>query len=277
MQKPEISFEFFPPKTEAGIIKLRETRTELNKLNPEFFSCTYGADGTTRDNTKNAVLEMQAEGLPIAPHLSFGGDSEQSIYNLLEEYRDAGVSRVVALRGDMPSGMGIVKSVYASELVKFIKANFNDDFNIAVACYPEVHPEAKTLQQDIDFLKQKMDAGAMIGITQYFYHADAYFYFVEQCDKAGIDQPIYPGIMPITNYENLCRFSDMCGADIPRWIRKGLENCEGNKESILSFGEDVVSSLCEDLIDGGIPGFHFYTMNSVEPTRRIIENIGLID
>jgi methylenetetrahydrofolate reductase (NADPH) len=277
MNKPDLSFEFFPPKTDAGREKLKATSHELNKLNPTFFSCTYGAGGTTRDNTRDVIMTLREDGLAIAPHLSFGNDSEETIYNMLSEYRDAGVTDVIALRGDMPSGMGMGSVVHASDLVKFIRDNFQDHFDIGVACYPEVHPQAKTLQEDINFLKIKMDAGATIGITQYFYHADAYFHFVELCEKAGIYQRIFPGIMPITNYHNLCRFSDMCGADIPRWIRRGLENCHDDKASILSFGEDVVTSLCKHLVDGGIPGFHFYTMNNVEPTRKIIENIGMLD
>lgn len=271
----KISFEFFPPKTEQGRDKLKTVRTELNKLNPEYFSCTYGAGGSTRDNTRGVVLEMKAEGLEIAPHLSFGADSEETILQLLNEYREAGVNRLVALRGDLPSGMGAPSVVYASELVEFTRKHFGDHFNIAVACYPEIHPEAPSYAKDIEFLKRKFDAGADFGITQYFYHADAYFYFAEECDRAGIHQPIYPGIMPITNYHNLARFSDACGADIPRWIRKGLENCGDNKEAITAFGMEVVTSLCEQLIDGGVPGFHFYTMNQVEPTRQILENLGL--
>ncbi|UTW44566.1 methylenetetrahydrofolate reductase [NAD(P)H] [bacterium SCSIO 12696] len=273
----KISFEFFPPKTPEGREKLKTVRAELNKLGPDYFSCTYGAGGSTRDNTKGVVLEMREEGYDIAPHLSFGADSEETIHALLSDYKNAGVNRLVALRGDLPSGMGAPSVVYASELVAFARKHFGDHFKIAVACYPETHPQAPSYSKDIEYLKQKFDAGANTGITQYFYHADAYFYFAEECDKAGIHQPIYPGIMPITNYQNLVRFSDACGADIPRWIRKGLENCGEDKEAIRAFGLDVVTSLCEQLIDGGIPGFHFYTMNQVEPTRQIIENLGLIE
>ena len=272
----KISFEFFPPKTEQGRENLKHTRTELNKLNPDYFSCTYGAGGSTRDNTKSVVLEMQEEGLSVAPHLSFGNDSEETIHALLSEYANAGVNRLVALRGDLPSGMGAPSVVYAEQLVAFARKHFNDHFNIAVACYPEIHPEAPSFDKDIEFLKRKFDAGANFGVTQYFYHPDAYFYFMEQCDKAGITQPIYPGMMPITNYQNLVRFSDACGADIPRWIRKGLENCGEDTERLVAFGEEVVTSLCEQLIDGGVPGFHFYTMNRVEPTRSIINNLGLM-
>lgn len=272
-----ISFEFFPPRTDEGREKLKTVRAELNKLGPEYFSCTYGAGGSTRDNTKGVVLEMKGEGYDTAPHLSFGSDSEETIHQLLSEYKNGGVNRLVALRGDLPSGMGAPKPVYAEQLVAFTREYFGDHFNIAVACYPEIHPQAPSYHQDIEFLKRKFDAGANYGITQYFYHADAYFYFAEECDKAGIHQPLYPGIMPITNYQNLARFSDACGADIPRWIRKGLESCGEDKEAIKAFGLDVVTSLCEQLIDGGVPGFHFYTMNQVEPTRQIIENLGLTE
>ena len=277
MTTPKISFEFFPPKTPGGREKLNTVRAELNKLNPEFYSCTYGAGGSTRDNTKSVVLEIRQEGLDIAPHLSFGNDSEETILALLTEYKEAGVDRLVALRGDLPSGMGAPSVVYAEQLVAFARKHFGKHFNIAVACYPEIHPQAPSYHSDIEFLKRKFDAGADMAITQYFYHADAYFYFVEQCHRAGITQPIYPGIMPITNYRNLVRFSDACGADIPRWIRKGLENCGEHRESIRAFGEEVVTGLCGQLIDGGIPGFHFYTMNQLEPTRAIIENLGLLD
>ena len=274
-EKLRISFEFFPPKTEQGREKLKRTRAELNKLNPDYFSCTYGAGGSTRDNTKNVILDMQKEGLVVAPHLSFGNDSEETIHALLSEYANAGITHLVALRGDLPSGMGSPSVVYAEQLVAFARQHFGDHFRIAVACYPEIHPEAASYSKDIEFLKRKFDAGANIGITQYFYHPDAYFYFMEQCDKAGITQPIYPGIMPITNYQNLVRFSDACGADIPRWIRKGLENCGEDKQRLVAFGEEVVTSLCEQLIDGGVPGFHFYTMNRVEPSRSILDNLGL--
>lgn len=273
-----ISFEFFPPKTPEGKEKLKIVRNDLNRLQPEFFSCTYGAGGSTRDNTRDIVLEMKQEGLEIAPHLSFGNDSEERVIELLTEYKQAGIDRLVALRGDLPSGMGGPRHVvYARELVALARKHFGSHFKIAVACYPEIHPEAPSYRKDIDYLKQKFDAGADFAITQYFYHADAYFYFVEQCDQAGIHAPIYPGIMPITNYLNLARFSDACGADIPRWIRKGLESFGENKESLLAFGEEVVTSLCEQLVEGGVPGFHFYTMNKTEPTMAICKNLGLAE
>ena len=273
---PKISFEFFPPKTEAGREKLKTTREELNTLNPEYFSVTYGAGGTTRDNTKGIVTEMKNEGYDIAPHLSFGGDDEASMIELLTEYKNAGVNRLVALRGDMPSGVGgALQLVYANELVEFIRENFSDHFAIAVAAYPEIHPEAKSYSDDIAFLKQKLDAGASSALTQYFYNPDAFFYFMEQCDAAGIDKPIYPGIMPITNYKNLARFSENCGAEIPRWVRKRLEEFGEDQESIAAFGIDLVSELCETLLDNGAPGFHFYTMNQVEATKKIVENLNL--
>jgi methylenetetrahydrofolate reductase (NADPH) len=206
------SFEFYPPKTPQGRDNLIITRKALNALSPDFFSVTYGAGGSTRDNTKDVVVGIRADGINVAPHLSFGGDDEDSILQLLNDYKAAGIDRIVALRGDIPSGMGGQRLIYARELVAFIRKHFDDHFCIDVAAYPEIHPDAKTYGEDIAFLKQKLDAGADSAITQYFYNADAYFYFIEQCQRAGIDKPIYPGIMPITNYANLARFSRNCGA-----------------------------------------------------------------
>ena len=275
-QTTHLSFEFFPPKTDVGQEKLKVVRTELNKLNPEFFSVTYGAGGSTRDTTKGVVQAMLAEGISTAPHLSFGGDDEKSVLELLNEYKALGVDRLVALRGDMPSGMGgSYQMVYANELVAFVRKHFGKDFRIEVAAYPEIHPEAKDYETDVRFLKGKFDAGADSAITQYFYNPDAYFYFVEHCQQAGIDQPIYPGIMPITNFRNLSRFSDNCGAEIPRWIRKRLEAYGDNEESIQAFGTDLVTELCETLLDNGAPGLHFYTMNQIEPTATIVKRLGL--
>ena len=274
--KPLISFEFFPPKTPAGIDKLlQETAPALNQLGPEFFSCTYGAGGSTRDNTLDIVRAITAEGIDIAPHLSFGGDGEAAIGALLDEYRNLGVKRLVALRGDMPSGMGSARLVYANELVEFVRNRHGDYFNIAVAAYPEIHPQAESYQSDINFLKMKFDAGANHAITQYFYNLEAYFYFLEQCQAAGIEQPIYAGVMPITNYENLARFSRNCGAEIPRWMCQKLESYQGDAESIRLFGIEVVTQMCQTLLDNGCPGIHFYTMNQVEPTTQIYHNLGL--
>lgn len=277
-KKIQFSFEFFPAKTEAGREKLVTTRNELNKLNPKYFSVTYGAGGSTRDNTKGIVTEMKSAGFDVAPHLSFGGDDEESMIKLLTDYKDAGINRIVALRGDMPSGVGgSLQLVYANELVAFIRKHFGDHFKLAVAAYPEIHPEAKSYESDVNYLKGKFDAGADSAITQYFYNPDAFFYFMEQCNKVGINKPIYPGIMPITNYKNLARFSDACGAEIPRWIRKRLESYGDDTASIAAFGTDLVSELCETLLDNGAPGFHFYTMNQVDPTSTIVKNLGLAD
>ncbi|WP_075184846.1 methylenetetrahydrofolate reductase [NAD(P)H] [Teredinibacter haidensis] len=271
-----LSFEFFPPKTEQGQEKLKAVRTQLNKLNPDFFSVTYGAGGSTRDNTKGVIKAMREEGLPAAPHLSFGGDHEETMYEMVDGYKSIGVDRIVALRGDMPSGMGAaMQMVYANELVAFIREKFGNHFHLSVAAYPEIHPEARSYREDVRYLKGKFDAGANSAITQYFYNPDAYFYFLEECGKEGIDAPIIPGIMPITNYQNLARFSDACGAEIPRWIRKRLDDFSGNNESLTSFATDLVTELCETLLENGAPGLHFYTMNQIEPTRSIVLNLGL--
>jgi len=271
-----LSFEFFPPKTDVGREKLVNVRRELNTLSPDFFSVTYGAGGSTRDNTLGVVSEMREEGIAVAPHLSFGGDSEDSICTLLEAYKQKGVNRIVALRGDMPSGVGgSLQMVYANELVSVIRKHFGNDFHLEVAAYPEIHPEATSYDDDVRYLKGKFDAGADSAITQYFFNPDSYFYFKEQCDKIGIEKPIYPGIMPITNYKNLARFSDACGADIPRWIRKRLESYGNDQQSINAFGLDLISELCETLLENDAPGLHFYTMNQVDPTTTIIRNLGL--
>lgn len=277
-QEFRLSFEFFPPKTDVGREKLITVRKELNDIHPDFFSVTYGAGGSTRDNTKGIIKKMREEGLSVAPHLSFGGDTEDTILPLLQEYKDMGVNRIVALRGDMPSGVGGAQQlVYANELVAFIRKHFDDHFHLEVAAYPEIHPEATSYLDDVRYLKGKFDAGANSAITQYFFNPDAYFYFMEQCQKEGIDQPIYPGIMPILNYRNLARFSDSCGADIPRWMRKRLESFGDDQASLQAFGIEWISELCDTLLDAGAPGLHFYTMNQTEPTAAIIKNLGLED
>ena len=277
MASHNISFEFFPPKTEAGKQKLlEETAPALKALGPEFFSCTYGAGGSTRDNTFDIVAAIHGSGASIAPHLSFGGDSEESVAELLDRYVELGVRHLVALRGDMPSGMGgRTQLVYANELVEFVRERTGDHFRIAVGAYPEIHPESVSYASDIGYLKGKFDAGADIAITQYFYNVDAYFYFLDRCLEAGIDKPIFAGIMPITNYENLARFSRNCGAEIPRWICQRLEGFRDDPESIRQFGIEVVTQLCQTLLDNGCPGVHFYTMNQLEPTRTIYRNLGL--
>jgi len=270
-----ISFEFFPPKSEEGREKLYNTREQLQAFNPEFFSVTYGAGGTTRDTTVNIVTGLRQDGISIAPHLSFGGDNEEIVLGLLERYKEAGVDRIVALRGDMPSGMGsVAQLVYANELVAFIRRHTGDQFHLEVAAYPEIHPEAESYDDDIRFLKGKFDAGADSGLTQYFYNPDAYFYFMDQCQKAGIDKPIYPGIMPITNFANLARFSRNCGAEIPRWLKYRMESYR-SPEDVKKLGLEVVTDLCETLLEGGAPGLHFYTMNQVEPTSSILKALDL--
>lgn len=274
-QDIQLSLEFFPPKTDQGAVKLAGVHAGLKAFSPKFVSVTYGAGGSTRDNTKNIVQSIKIDGQDVAPHLSFGGDNEQAMLDLLREYEAMGISRIVALRGDMPSGMGgSYQMVYASELVAFIRKHFGDTFHLEVAAYPEIHPEAPSYDDDIRYLKAKFDAGANSGITQYFYNPDAYFYFMDQCAKAGINQPIHPGIMPIINYKNLSRFSDNCGAEIPRWIRKRLQAYGDDSESIKAFGVDLVTELCETLIDNDAPGLHMYTMNQFEPTATILKNLG---
>ncbi len=271
-----LSFEFFPPKTEQGQKNLAGVAQELSHFQPEFYSVTYGAGGSTRDNTKYIVQSLMDLGLSVAPHLSFGGDDEAAILQLLQEYEALGVQRVVALRGDRPSGLGGgSQMVYANQLVAFIRQHFGDRFHLEVAAYPEIHPEAPSYDDDIRYLKGKFDAGANSAITQYFYNPDAYFYFIEQCTQAGIDQPIVPGIMPITNFQSLSRFSDNCGAEIPRWVRQRLASYGDDQASIRAFGADLVTELCETLLDNGAPGLHFYTMNQSEPTTTLLRNLGL--
>jgi methylenetetrahydrofolate reductase (NADPH) len=276
-RQQRVSCEFFPPKTEAGTTRLlNEVTPALNALGPEFFSVTYGAGGSTRDTTLGVVSAIREAGIDVAPHLSFGGDDENAVADLLETYQSKGVKRVVALRGDIPSGTGgTAQSVYANELVEFIRKRTGDHFNIEVAAYPEIHPEAKSYNSDVHFLKAKLDAGANSAITQYFYTVEAYFYFLDQCTAAGIDKPIYAGIMPITNFANLQRFSSNCGAEIPRWICQRMEAYGDDQDSITKFGIEVVTQLCQTLLDGGAPGIHFYTMNQIEPTREIYTNLGL--
>ncbi|HAB55045.1 MAG TPA: methylenetetrahydrofolate reductase [NAD(P)H] [Cellvibrionales bacterium] len=271
-----VSFEFFPPKTEVGMNKLQETRRVLGQLNPEYFSVTYGAGGSTRDNTKKVVLEGIEAGFNTAPHLSFGGDEKEAILNLLKEYQANDVSRIVALRGDLPSGFGAgSRLVHANELVSFIREHTGDHFHLAVAAYPEIHPEADSYDSDIHFLKQKFDAGANSAITQYFFNPDAYAFFIERCQKAGIDQPIYPGIMPITNFDNLKRFSQSCGAEIPRWLTYRVESLKDSPEDQKAFCTEFMTTLCEKLLSYGAPGLHFYTMNQIEPTQSICHNLNI--
>ena len=276
-QTTACSLEFFPPKTDAGREKLiNQTLPALNALGPEYCSVTYGAGGSTRDTTTGIVEQLQASGQDVAPHLSFGSDSEQTILALLERYRAAGIQRLVALRGDLPSGMGgSGQLVHANELVEFVRKHTGDHFKIAVAAYPEIHPQAKSYDSDIYYLKQKMDAGADVAVTQFFFNVEAYFYFLDRCLAAGIEQPIHPGIMPILNFNNLERFAGACGAEIPRWIQQRIVGFGDDQDSIRQFGIDVVTQLCATLMESGAPGIHFYTMNQAEPVLTIAKNLGL--
>src|SRR5690554_672930 len=273
MDKKRFSFEFFPPKTPQGKENLEALWQKLNQLEPAFFSVTYGAGVSTRDNTLGIVKAIKQQGLSVAPHLSFGGDDEAAMLELINQYRDLGVDRIVALRGDIPSGFGATRVVYANELVSFIRKHYGQQFQLEVAAYPEVHPEAKSYDSDIRYLKQKFDAGANSAITQYFFNADAYFYFAEACQKAGIEQPIYPGIMPITNFKNLCRFSANCGAEIPQWLKRRVDSLEDDQQAIMQFGQEMVIRLSEQLLAGGAPGLHFYSMNQLHPIQEIYQAV----
>ena len=274
METPDISIEFFPPKTPEGADKLRVARQKLAELNPKYFSVTFGAGGSTQQGTLSTVLEIQAEGHAAAPHLSCVGGTRASIRAILQEFKDKGIGRLVALRGDLPSGYGGAGELrYASDLVEFIRQETGDWFHIEVAAYPEMHPQAKSPQDDLQAFVRKVQAGANAAITQYFYNPDAYFQFVDNVRKLGVDVPIVAGIMPITNYTQLMRFSDMCGAEIPRWIRLKLASFGDDTASIKAFGLDVVSGLCERLIAGGVPGLHFYSMNQAAATTAIWQRV----
>lgn len=271
-----ISLEFFPPNTPEGERKLRETRARLLDVAPEFFSVTYGAGGATRDKTVRTVVEIAAEGLAVAPHLSCVGATRETVAELLDQYRAHGIRHLVALRGDLPSGTATAGEFhYANELVAFIRSEFGDHFHIEVAAYPEYHPQAKSARDDLLNFKRKVEAGANSAITQYFYNADCYFHFVEECEAMGLDLPIVPGIMPIGKFSQLARFSDACGAEIPRWMRRKLEGFGDDSDSIREFGLDVVTRLCEDLLAAGAPGLHFYTMNQAGLTSAIWQRLGL--
>lgn len=271
------SFEFFPPKTPEGADKLRAVRERLAALKPAFFSVTFGAGGSTREGTWNTVTEIAQAGLPVAPHISCIGTTRASVRELIGAYRQHGIRRLVALRGDMPSGAGSGGGDfrYANELVEFIRAETGDWFHIEVAAYPETHPQARSAQDDLANFARKVAAGANSAITQYFYNSDAYFRFVEDAQRLGVNVPVVPGIMPITNYTQLARFSDACGAEIPRWIRLRLQGYGDDRESIRAFGLDVVTDLCEQLLSVGVPGLHFYTMNQTEPTLELWNRLGL--
>jgi methylenetetrahydrofolate reductase (NADPH) len=273
-QHTPLSFEFFPPKTTEGVEKLREARAQLAQYTPEFFSVTFGAGGSTRDRTMDTVLEIQQEGFNAAPHISCISSSKDEIRQLLREYQQRGIKRLVTLRGDVPSGeVSSGDFRYAVELVEFIRAETGDHFHIEVAAYPEFHPEAKTPASDLLNLKRKVDAGANSAITQYFYNADAYYRFIDQCANANINVPIVPGVMPIYNITQLSRFSSVCGAEIPRWLKMRLEEYGDDMASLRAFGLDVVSELCDNLQKSGVPSLHFYTLNQAGTISTIIDNI----
>jgi methylenetetrahydrofolate reductase (NADPH) len=274
--KQTFSFELFPPKTDEGMAKLQLTVRKLAEVDPLYFSVTYGAGGSTRDRTLETVDWLRSESIATAPHLSCIGLHKEEILELLQHYKSQGITRLVALRGDMPSGMGDTGDFpYANELVDFIRAETGDHFHLEVAAYPEFHPQAPNAKTDLENFKRKVNAGANGAITQYFYNADSYFNFVDSCEKLGIDIPIIPGIMPINNYAQLARFSDACGAEIPRWLRKRLEEFDEDLESIRAFGLDVVTEMSQRLLDQGAPGLHFYTMNQAELTLALWKNLGL--
>lgn len=273
-QQHNFSIEFFPPKTAEGVEKLRVTRARLAELSPKYFSVTFGAGGSTQQGTLDTVLEIIGEGAEAAPHLSCLGSARETIRGVLNEYKAHGIKRIVALRGDMPSGYGALDPSsgafqYADELVSFIRAETGDWFNIEVGAYPEMHPQARSPQDDVQNYVRKVKAGANGAITQYFYNADAYFRFVEETQKLGATVPVVPGIMPITNSSQLLRFSDMCGAEIPRWVKLKLLSYGDDTASIRAFGLDVVTDLCDRLIAGGAPGLHFYTLNQPAATLAI--------
>lgn len=271
------SFELFPPKTDAGFAKMQATVDALNAKNPAFFSCTYGAGGSTQNNTFATIDWLRAQAIETAPHLTCIGNSIEDTLAILQRYQNQGIKRIVALRGDRPSGTGVAIGdlAHASDLVALIRRQFADHFHIEVAAYPEMHPQAANFTSDLDNFARKVDAGANSAITQYFYSVDAYTHFVDACAKRGIQIPIVPGIMPITNYANLVRFSDACGAEVPRWMRKQLEAYADDAASIQAFGTDVVTRLCGELLAADVPGLHFYTMNQSVPTLKIWDRLGL--
>ena len=274
MADHNFSIEFFPPKTPEGTEKLRATRAKLSELHPKYYSVTFGAGGSTQQGTLDTVRDILADGEEAAPHLSCVGGSRESIRKVLADFKDAGVKRIVALRGDLPSGYGGAGEFrYANELVEFIRAETGGHFHIEVAGYPEMHPQARSPQDDLQALVRKVQAGADSVITQYFYNADAYFQFIEQTQKVGINVPIVAGIMPITNYTQLLRFSEMCGAEIPRWVRLKLASFGDDSASIKAFGLDVVTALCERLLEGGAPGLHFYSLNQAAATTALWQRL----
>ncbi|RBP53697.1 methylenetetrahydrofolate reductase [NAD(P)H] [Arenicella xantha] len=274
-KSPELSFEFFPPRTDKGVATLNQVHAELARFEPEFFSVTFGAGGSTQDGTFDAVKSMLAAGSDAAPHISCVGSSKQNIKQMVDGYMALGVKRLVVLRGDLPSGM-VERGdfAYANELVEYIRKEYGDSLHLEVAAYPDFHPESRSPQKDIENFKRKVDAGANSALTQYFYNADSYFSYVDEAQRMGVDVPIIPGIMPITNYTMLVRFSDNCGAELPRWIRARLEQYQDDEASLKAFGLDVVTHLCFDLLDNGVQGLHFYALNKIEPVKEICTRVG---
>ena len=276
MNPIELSIEFFPPQTQEGVEKLRGVREKLASLKPDFLSVTYGAGGSTRERTFSVIKEIAAEGFNAAPHLSCVGSTRESIREILNDYKSAGIRRIVALRGDLPSGMNQSGEFrYANELIEFIRAETGDHFHLAVAAYPEWHPQARSPNDDLAAFARKAKAGANSAITQYFYNADAYFHFVDEVRALGVDIPIIPGIMPIVGFSKLARFSDACGAELPRWMRRKFESMGDDVDSIRSFGLDIVTDLCDRLISGGAPGLHFYSMNLSKLTLEIYKRLNI--
>ena len=276
MNPIELSIEFFPPQTQEGVEKLRGVREKLASLKPDFLSVTYGAGGSTRERTFSVIKEIAAEGFNAAPHLSCVGSTRESIREILNDYKSAGIRRIVALRGDLPSGMNQSGEFrYANELIEFIRAETGDHFHLAVAAYPEWHPQARSPNDDLAVFARKAKAGANSAITQYFYNADAYFHFVDEVRALGVDIPIITGIMPIVGFSKLARFSDACGAELPRWMRRKFEGMGDDVDSIRSFGLDIVTDLCDRLISGGAPGLHFYSMNLSKLTLEIYKRLNI--
>ena len=272
----KFSFEFFPPKTPEGAAKLRDTVKQLAQFNPAFFSVTFGAGGSTQEGTLSAVLDIRAAGHAAAPHISCIGSTRANIRDVIHRYRDEGIRHTVALRGDLPSGMAVAGEFrYATDLVRFIREETGEHFHIEVAAYPEYHPQARRAQEDLKHFVAKVEAGANAAMTQYFYNPDAYFHFVDQVEEMGVSIPIVPGIMPIGSFSQLARFSDACGAEIPRWIRRKMEGYGDDTASIRAFGLDVVTDLCVKLLEGGAPGLHFYTLNQAGLSSTIWQRLGL--
>ncbi|MBL8521398.1 MAG: methylenetetrahydrofolate reductase [NAD(P)H] [Betaproteobacteria bacterium] len=273
---PSFSFEFFPPKTPEGVAKLRDTVNQLGQLKPTFFSVTFGAGGSTQEGTLSTVLDIRAAGHAAAPHLSCIGSTRENIRAMIHKYKDAGIKHMVALRGDLPSGMAVAGEFrYASDLVAFIREETGDHFHIEVAAYPEYHPQARYAQEDLKNFKRKVEAGANSAMTQYFYNPDAYFHFVDEVRAMGVNVPIVPGVMPIGSFSQLARFSDACGAEIPRWIRRKMEGFGDDTASIRAFGLDVVTDLSAKLLEGGAPGLHFYTLNQAGLSTTICQRLGI--